>query len=222
MLTSNRLPPAPALMFVEAAHVCARVLIAAASAALLASCAFQSPASAVAASYDLGPPPAYPKANPVINATLLIPPVKAPAWLDEAEIMYRLLYDERSQPRAYSRSRWAADPASLVTDRVRSRFAAAAEGVVAPGYGATSDLTLRIEIDDFSQRFDAPQQSRATLLARASLLSTRDRKLLAQREFNIERPSLPNAQGAVQALSEATNAFVEDLVAWTSRYARNQ
>jgi cholesterol transport system auxiliary component len=194
----------------------------AALAALLASCSFEAPTSAVAASYDLGPPPAYSKSNPGIKGTLLIPPVKAPAWLDEAEIVYRLMYDESSHPRTYSKSRWAADPASLVTDRIRSRFAAVSAGVVTPGYGASSDYTLRIEIDDFSQRFDAPQQSRATLLARASLLSTRERKLLAQREFNLERPSMPNAQGAVQALSEATNAFVEDLVTWTTEHARGQ
>jgi cholesterol transport system auxiliary component len=90
---------------------------------------------------------------------------------------------------------------------------------VTPGYTATSDYTLRVELDDFSQRFDAPQQSRVTLLARASLLGTRDRKLLDQREFKLELPSAPNAAGAVKALTEASDAFIEEVVKWAAQGA---
>jgi cholesterol transport system auxiliary component len=191
------------------------------SAAILVSCSIEGPPSLTSTSYDLGPPPAYSKSNPAIDGTLLIPPVRAPAWLDETDIVYRLLYEDSSRPQSYAMSRWAAEPASLLTDRIRGRFAAASGGIVMPGYSAGSDYTLRVELDDFSQRFDAPHQSRGMLLARASLLSTRDRKLLAQREFNIERPSAPNAPGAVKALTEATDAFLEDLVKWTAQNARS-
>jgi cholesterol transport system auxiliary component len=199
----------------------ARGVVAIVSAATLVSCSIEGPPTLPSTSYDLGPPPAYSKSNPAIGGTLLIPPVRAPAWLDETDIVYRLLYEDSSRPQSYAMSRWAAEPASLVTDRIRSRFAAASGGIVIPGYSAGSDYTLRVELDDFSQRFDAPEQSRGTLLARASLLSTRDRKLLAQREFNIERPSAPNAPGAVKALTEATDAFLEDLVKWTAQNARS-
>jgi cholesterol transport system auxiliary component len=197
-----------------------RLVVVSLAAVLLVSCSFEGPPSVASTSYDLGPPPAYSKSNPAITGTLLIPPVRAPAWLDETDIVYRLLYEDSSRPQSYAMSRWVAEPASLVTDRIRSRFAAASGGIVTPGYSAGSDYTLRVELDDFSQRFDAPQRSRGTLLARVSLLSTRDRRLLAQREFNIEKPSAPNAPGAVRALTEATDTFLEDLVKWTAQNAR--
>jgi cholesterol transport system auxiliary component len=186
----------------------------------LAACTLDQSPVTVSTSYDLGPPPAYSDSKAPIAGTLLIPSVRAPAWLDETDIVYRLLYEDRTRPQSYAMSRWAAEPAALVTDRIRSRFAAASSGVVTPGYSVSSDYTLRVELDDFSQRFNAPGQSRGTLLARATLLSTRDRKLIAQREFNIERPSAPNAPGAVKALTEATEAFVDDLVTWTAQNTR--
>ena len=189
----------------------------AALALCLTACTLDRSTVNVSTSYDLGPPPSYSDSKAPIAGTLLIPSVRSPAWLDETDIVYRLLYEDRTRPQSYAMSRWAAEPAALVTDRIRSRFAAAWSGVVTPGYSVSSDYTLRVELDDFSQRFDALGQSRGTLLARATLLSTRDRKLVAQREFNIERPSAPNAAGAVKALTEATEAFLDDLVTWTAQ-----
>jgi cholesterol transport system auxiliary component len=186
----------------------------------LVSCAFERPSSVAPTSYDLGPAPRYARANTGIAGTVLIPAARAPAWLDEPGIAYRLLYEERDQPRIYAMSRWAADPAALLTERIRSRFAAVSGGVVTPADTASADYTLRVDLDDFSQRFDAPAHSRATLIARASLLSTRDRKLVAQRTFAIEREAAPDAAGAVRALTEASGEFVEDLVKWAVDSAR--
>jgi cholesterol transport system auxiliary component len=188
--------------------------------ATLVSCAFDRPSSVAPTSYDLGPPPRYSRANPSIAGTVLIPTARAPAWLDEPGIAYRLLYEERDQPRTYAMSRWAADPAALLTDRIRSRFAAVSGGVVTPVDSSTADYTLRVDLDDFSQRFDAPGHSRATLIARATLLSTHDRKLVAQRTFAIEREAAPDAAGAVTALTEASGEFVEELVKWAIDSAR--
>ena len=208
-------------MAVETVHVrSAWVIATSILTAMLVACAFERPGSVTPTSYDLGPPPVYPKSNPAISGTVLIPAVRAPAWLDETEIVYRLLYEDSSRPQPYTMSRWAAEPASLLTDRLRGRFAAASHGVIMPGYSASSDYTLRVELDDFSQLFIGPESSRGTLRARASLLSTRDRKLLAQRDFDVERESAPNAPGAVKALSEATDAFLEDLVKWAAQNAR--
>jgi cholesterol transport system auxiliary component len=187
---------------------------------MVASCSFERPPSVTLSTYDLGPPPVYSKLNPDIPGTVLIPPVRAPTWLDDPEIVYRLLYEDRSRPQSYAMSRWAADPAALITDRLRSRFAAASRGVITPGDSAGSDFTLRVQLDDFSQRFETPGQSHATLRARATLLSTADRKLLAQRTFDIDRPAEANAAGAVKALAEAADAFVEDLMKWTAQNVR--
>lgn len=187
---------------------------------VIASCAFERPPSVALTTYDLGPPPVYSKSNPAVPGTILIPSVRAPTWLDESEIVYRLLYENSSRPQSYAMSRWAAEPALLITDRLRSRFAAASRGVVTPADSAASDFILRVQLDDFSQRFEALGQSHVTLSARATLLSAADRKLLAQRTFDIDRPAEGNAAGAVKALTEAANTLVEELVKWTAQNSR--
>ena len=186
----------------------------------IAACSFERPTSITPVSYDFGPAPAYVRSNPAIAGTVLVAPVKAPAWLDDSGIVYRLVYEDATRTQTYSMSRWAADPAELITDRVRSRLAAVAQGVVSPAFSARSDYTLRIELEDFSQRFDAPGQSIALLRARGTLLHSDRRALIAQRVFDVQRPAAPNAPGAVKALTEATEVFVEELVKWTAEHAR--
>ncbi|HEX2825578.1 MAG TPA: ABC-type transport auxiliary lipoprotein family protein [Burkholderiales bacterium] len=187
--------------------------------AATAGCSINRPDAAQPVSYDLGPQPAYTRTNPALPGALLIPQVGAPPWLDEDQIIYRLLYEDGARPQSYSMSRWTAEPAALLTGRLRARFAAVSGGVVAPGYGARADYTLRVELEDFSQSFAQPGESRVTLRARASLLATRERKLIAQQVFDVQRRAAPNASGAVKGLTEATDAFVEALVAWTVQNA---
>ena len=181
---------------------------------LFAGCTLGRPESAVPTSYDFGPPPKYARSNPGIAGTVLVAPVRAPAGLDDTGIVYRLLYEDPTRTHVYAMSKWGAEPASLVTDRLRSRFAALAQGVIAPGFSASSDYTLRVELEDFSQHFEAASQSRALVRARATLLDSEGRKLLAQRVFEVKRPAAPNAPGAVKALTEATDVFLEDVARW--------
>jgi cholesterol transport system auxiliary component len=199
---------------------CFRLCVAWLSLVVLSACSFERPATVLPTTYDFGPPPTYSRSNAAITGTVLVPPILAPAWMDDTGIVYRLLYEDGARPQIYAMSRWAAEPASLITDRLRSRFAAASSGVVTPGFSVRSDYTLRIELEDFSQRFNAPAESRALLRARASLFGTVDRQLLAQRVFNIERPAGANAPSAVKALTEATDAFLDELVQWTAQNAR--
>jgi cholesterol transport system auxiliary component len=186
----------------------------------LAACALERPVSAIPVEYDFGPAPAYIRTNPSIAGIVLLAPVRAPAWLDTDGIVYRLLYEDAGKPQSYSMSRWAAEPAALIADRLRSRLATVTQGVVAPGFGARSDYTLRIELEDFSQQFKAPGQSGVLLRARASLLSSEGRVLLAQRAFEVGRPAEPNASGAVKALTEATEAFLDEVVTWVAENAK--
>ena len=195
----------------------ARIALAAALAAAAGACSLPIPKvnePIIATSYDLGPPRVYAANNPAVPGTLSVPDVTSAEWLDEG-IVYRLLYEGRAQPQTYTRSRWTADPAALLTERVRSRFAAAAKSVVSPLDSARSDYTLRIELRDFSQSFEAAEKSHTTLRARATLIASFDRTVLAQREFELRRDAAPNAEGAVKALAEATDAFLEELVKWT-------
>lgn len=197
-----------------------RAFLTLASVFLTSSCAFQQPTSDIPTLYDFGPPPSHARSNPAIPATLLVTPVRSPPWLDENGIVYRLLYEGVPRPQVYATSRWSAAPAALITDRVYGRFAAAARGAVAPGFSAQSDFTVRVELEDFSQHFTAPKESRALLKARVSLLSSTERRLLAQREFDYARPAEPNAIGAVKSLTAAVDAFTDDLMQWTAESVR--
>jgi cholesterol transport system auxiliary component len=187
---------------------------------LVAACALQAPTSDTPATYDFGPPPSHVRSNPAIPATLLVTAVRAPSWLDDAGIVYRLLYEDSSRPRVYAMSGWSAPPAALLTDRIYSRFVAASRGVVAPGFSAQSDYAIRVQLEDFSQHFSAQDKSTVSLKARASLLSSAERRLLAQRDFEFNRPAAPNAAGAVNALTAAVDAFTEELVQWAAENVR--
>src|SRR6187455_1032854 len=93
----------------------------------LAGCSFERPVSHVPMDFDLGPSPAYARANPAIRGVVLVAPVHATAPIDDTGIVYRLLYQDAAHPEVYSQSRWADEPARLLTDRVRARLAALAE-----------------------------------------------------------------------------------------------
>lgn len=189
--------------------------------ALLGACTIGPQAAPATASYDLGPPRAHPQESPLIRAALVVPAVAPPAWLDNQGIVYRLAYQDPAQPRAYANSRWAAPPAQLLTQRARSRFAAASSGVTSGEDGARADYMLRIELEDFSQTFDSAQVSRAAARARATLVRLADRALLAQRTFAVERSAAPDAPGAVRALGEAADTLIEDMLGWTAQQLKD-
>jgi cholesterol transport system auxiliary component len=167
--------------------------------------------------FDLGPQRTYAAATPVINATLLIPPVSASPWLDSPNIMYRLIYRDAGRPEAYAQHRWAMSPALLLTERLRGRFATATRGVVGIQDGARADYSLRIELEDFSQSFDAAESSKTTVRLRATLIEPNTRAFHAQKSFSVERPAPPNAPGAARSLAAASDAVVEELVAWAAQ-----
>jgi len=186
-------------------------------AGILLGCSIGPGATQQPATYDLGPSRGATGANPGIPAVLLVPEVGAPAWLSGYGIVYRLNYENPARTQTYALSRWAAPPAELLTQRLRSQFAAASNGVTTRADAARADYLLRVELEDFSQGFDAPGSSRTVLRARASLVNLANRALVAQRAFAVDRvTSSPDAAGAVGALGAASNEFVEALVAWTA------
>ncbi len=183
----------------------------------LAGCALGPEKRDAPAVFDLGPQRIAQAAPVVINATLLIAPVAASPWLDSPNIYYRLTHTDASRPDAYAQHRWTMSPALLLTERLRARLASASRGVVTLQDGATADYALRVELEDFSQQFDGAQVSKVTARLRASLIDQNTRALHAQRSFSVERPAAPNAAGAVQALSAAGDAVIEELAAWAAQ-----
>src|SRR5712691_6229378 len=121
-----------------------------------------APAPAIA-NYDFGPAPdGHPAQGP--HRALLVHDVGAPAWLDSSLIHYRLAYQDAARPQVYAESRWVMSPASLFTHRLRAQLSASGSGgIVQPGDGARAGYALRVELDEFTQVFDAPGKSRAVV-----------------------------------------------------------
>ena len=182
---------------------------------LLNGCAIGPPVREAVVNYDLGPQRTYAQASPAIKATLLVSAVAAPAWLDSTGIVYRLAYLDAARPQVYAQSRWVDSPAALLTQRVRGRFAAAGP-VVVNGDGARADYALRIEIEDFSQSFNAADRSQVAIRLRVTLVNLSTRALHAQRTFSVEQAAAPDAEGAARALAQAADAVIESLLEWVT------
>jgi len=192
------------------------------AATLLSSCSLGPGARQEPASYDFGNLPASAATATGIKLTrpLLVFDVAAPAWLDTAEVHYRLAYVDATRPRAYANSRWVMPLSPLISQRLRQQLAAASSaGVLTPADGLRAPHSLRVEIEEFTQVFDAPARSRAVLRARATLLGNRG--LVAQRSFSLERPAATaDAEGGVRALRDVADELIVQLIDWTAANAK--
>jgi cholesterol transport system auxiliary component len=189
--------------------------------ALLAGCAIGPQARQGMANYDFGLPRADKDANPRLQQDLVVADVTAPAWMDNSAIYYRLAYLDATRPRAYALSRWVMSPAALLGQRLRAAIARGSKaGVFAPADGARAEYTLRLELEEFSQVFDAADNSHAALRLRATLMRKRD--VVAQQDFDVEHAAAtPNAEGGVRALIAASDAAGEKLVDWLAANMKN-
>lgn len=169
--------------------------------------------------YDLGPggsatpPPAYGEA--AARRAIALGEVDAPASVDNPAVLYRLAYADVQQQRPYGLARWSMSPPQLVRLRLRERLAQN-RPVLNPGEGAVSRL-LRVELEEFSQVFDAPDRSYGLVRLRATLLETTPtgEKLVAQRSFTEQRPApSADAAGGVRALTASTDAAIAAVDQW--------
>lgn len=188
---------------------------------LLAGCAAPRTQTPVAI-YDFGlqqlseaPNASDASSRPRLSESLLVA-VASPAWLDSPAIQYRLAYHDLAQSYIYAGNRWAAAPATLLTQRIKTRIAAVNnDAVVGAGDGARADYALRLELEEFTQVFDATDRSRAVVRIRASLMERSTRLLLAQRSFSTAQTApTADAAGAVRALTGASDKLIDNLIDW--------
>jgi len=202
----------------------------------LAGCALPRSDAAVLV-HDFGPGARHsvPDDGPARLAPLDLAPVQASAALGSTAVLYRLTYADAQQPRPYALARWSMPPAQLLEQRLRERLSlrravlvpgdivlvrstrASATPAAAPGQ---TPLTLRVELEEFSQLFASPQTSSALVRLRATVLrhgATGD-GLLAQRSFIAEQaaPSA-DARGGVQALTAAADQAIAELETWLAQ-----
>ena len=201
-----------------------RLVIVAALLLSTVACTINTPARRAQAVYDLGEVPvqAPPVAGSVFDGTLLVPPVAATVALDTTRIGYRYAYDDPRQLRAYAESRWAATPATLMTEALRSRYAAAGLRVVGPVDGAQASRVLRVALEEYAQTFATPGASRVRVQVRATLLDARARAVIAQDTFVMTRDAAPDAAGAASALAVTTHALIDALLDWTRQNLNNR
>jgi cholesterol transport system auxiliary component len=164
--------------------------------------------------YDFGPlPNAAANSSGTALPAVSLGEVKAPAWLDNNMMMFRLAYANDLQLRPYASARWTMPPAQLFSQRLKARIGQAGGTVVSVSDGAINIPVLRIEMDDFSQTFDNASHSVAQLTIRASLFN--GRSLLAQKTFGRQVASpTADAAGGARAFSIANDALIDDLIGW--------
>jgi cholesterol transport system auxiliary component len=74
---------------------------------------------------------------------------------------------------------------------------------------------VRVALEEFSQIFDAPDSSRVLLRASVKLFNADDRITLTERTFTIDKKTpTADAQGAVSALTKASDEFVTEVINW--------
>jgi len=192
-----------------------RLRVGVALCSLVSACGIAPNAKNEIATYDFGRVASGRDGGPRVRQPLLVRDVGAPAWMDSSSIHYRLAYRDASRPQAYANSRWVMPPAGLLTGRLRQRLSGAGGGVILPTDGLRAPAVLRVELEEFTQVFDAADRSRAVVRVRASLVGPR--ALIGQRLFSLEKPaSSPDAEGGVRALAAASDEVVEQLVEWVA------
>ena len=192
--------------------------LAAASATLAVSACAGSQTAANKATYDFGPATALPAVSaPAFPGPLALADVSASLALDNTAVQYRLVYANPQELRPYALARWSMPPAQLIQQRVRSTLSTRGP-VLAPGVGSPA-YTLKLELEAFSQVFNAPGSSQGVMQLRATLL--KGNSLTAQRSFSAQVPApTADAVGGVRALSTAADEMAKQLSDWVGENMR--
>jgi cholesterol transport system auxiliary component len=213
---------------------------------LVSGCALQRPAS-VPVVFDFGPGPLQetPSTRIARLPPLEISTPQTSVALNTTAVLYRLGYADAQQLKPYALARWSMPPAQLIGQRLRSqmamRRAVLSRGDLTPAgmprgvalmpvVPASTPVNrpeplhhLRLELEEFSQLFDAPDASSGVLRLRATLSQrgASGEALLAQRSFIArEIARTADASGGVRALTAATDQVVKDIEAWLAQVER--
>ncbi len=165
--------------------------------------------------YDLDASPVRRVSGPRLNATIALSPIQAPSWLRTTALIYRIDYEAPAHPLAYTQSQWTAPPSEMLTLRLRNRISAVNDGFTLDHLREYADgYRLEVTLDNFSQIFPSPDESRCLVTLSATIVQPGDR-VLAQKTFEVERhaPSA-NAAGAVEGLIDASNSNFDQILTW--------
>jgi cholesterol transport system auxiliary component len=188
---------------------------------LLATAGCATPHAPVTkAVYDFGPAlsqPSLPASTASLPPALALADVDTNAALESTAVVYRLAYADAQQLRPYALARWSMPPAQLVRQRLRDTLAA--NGPVLSGTDSAAIWVLKVELDEFSQVFDAPASSSGVVRLRATLL--RANQWVGQRSIWARAPApSADAAGGARALAAACDDAAQQLAAWVALQVR--
>lgn len=163
--------------------------------------------------YDFGTlPDAGGTSSARLPATIRLSSVAAPPALSSDAFQYRLRYADDHQLHIYAGSRWTEPPPQLLSARLRDQMARRGR-VLDSSDGGPAVPVLKVELEEFSQVFDQPGVSQGVIRLRATLL--RGSTLIAQQSFVAASPAASaDAAGGAHALSLASDAAIDQLLAW--------
>lgn len=185
---------------------------------LMAGCTLIPKDLAPVSVYDFGPAPDRVARSSALPPVLIqITDIIAPTWLDTQAIRYRLAYHDPARTYTYANSRWAAPPAKLLTERIRQHFLAHADRQHKNRSHPSTNYLLRINLEEFIQVFETPDNSRITVRLRAALYEPNNRLPIAQKNFLDERMTqTADAAGAVAVFIAGSDSLSEELIQWLS------
>lgn len=143
--------------------------------------------------------------------------VAASAWLQDQRMCYRLLYNNPAAVAYYRDSRWSAPVPEMLSQFVQDSVAGSGvwRAVIGPRDTARAALDIRIRLLELCQNFRSPQHSTAVFDALVTVVRNDTGAVVAQHEFNQQRPApTADAAGGVEAERAATAAFAKALVDW--------
>lgn len=188
--------------------------------------------------YDFGPgtmPAAAAIANAPATQAAALPPLAladvGTTGLPEGSsaLLYRLAYANAQQLRTYGQARWSQPPAALLQQALHERLGqrrvvlSGDDGLALQlGQGRLPGV-LRVQLEEFSQVFSAPDTSTGLVRVRAVLgdAGAAGETLVAQRVFSAQRPAAtPDAAGGAQALAAAAAQVADELAQWVQQQGR--
>lgn len=152
------------------------------------------------------------------RAPLVMGTVETAPALESVAVHYRLGYANGQQLKPYSQARWSMTPAQLIRQRLSEKLGEN-RAVLNPGesdlVGTAAPVTLRIDLEEFSQWFESPTQSVGLIRLRATLILPSQTPRVVQHSVVVRRPAASaDAQGGVQALTAAADAAVLEIDNW--------
>lgn len=197
------------------------------AAVLLSACSVLPKPPATATLYDLGPAISKPVDLPVGKRPVMVAAITGQGLMPGSTAMLYRFVDVDQQLRAYQEARWSRPIEQLFGLQLRQKLEQGRPildtefSLSRMRAGDQYPLVLRVDIENFEQIFQNPQDSKGVVQLRATLIEpgVGGDKLLAQRTFvSAIDASEANAAGGAKALAEASRTLAVEIDSWLRHY----